>query len=107
MKNLLTAFILNTEKISVLSLWFYCLNALVCNCMLIKAPFAQATVYFVGECTILTTEINYTVALQTFYSLYCTASNHYAARRPLRLAIDSLFSCSCPKLVLVTAEWSR
>lgn len=52
-------------------------------CMLIKPPFAQATECFVGERTILTTEINYAAALQTFYSLYCTASNHYTVRRPL------------------------
>jgi len=75
--------------------------------MLIKPPFAQTIVYFVGKHTILTTEINYAAALQTFYSLYCTASNHYTVIRPLSLAIDSLFSCSCPKLVLITAEWSR
>lgn len=77
MKNILT-YVLNTEMTCVL---VPVVLLLECISMLIKPPFAQATVYFVCECTILT--ISYAAALQTFYSLYCTAYNHYTARRPL------------------------
>lgn len=80
MKNILTLHALNTEMKCLL---VPVVLLLECISMLIKPPFTQATVYLVGERTILTTEINYAAALQTFHSLYCTAYNHYTARRPL------------------------